>query len=87
MTLMLDKTNNFSVLRREFFGILTSNFPKCSKDAIDYVKKNCSETSNVTLKAVEEIKAQYNFTTTEKCVILGSLIVALVLGSIKARFV
>ena len=82
MSLILDKTDNFSVLRREFFGILTSNFKKCSKDAIDYVKENCSETSNVTIKAVEEIKAQYNFTSTEKFSILGSLLVAFILGSV-----
>ena len=82
VALIMNKTDEFSGLRREFFEILISNFHKKSIHAIYYVKNHSPETSYVTLKAVQEIKAQYDFTTMDKIKILGSLFVTFVLGSI-----
>ena len=78
--LLLNKTNNFTMLRREFLEILTSHLEN-SDDAIQFVKQNSSETSNVSLKCVQEIKEQYNYSKIEKIVIFSTLCVTFVLGT------
>ena len=45
MTLLLEKTNDFQLVRKEFFQILTSCFDDCYA-AIAYVKKYATDTSH-----------------------------------------
>ena len=64
MTLLLDKTDNHRMLRRDFFKLLTN--AKDCYGAIAYVKNHSDETSIVSSKAVQEIKDLYDFTGIQK---------------------
>ena len=81
INLLLDKTDNYRMIRREFFQILTCHYKDSRDSAIEYVKKYSSHTSSVAKIAVEEIKGQYDFTTVEKLSFLLSLLFTFFLSS------
>ena len=78
--LLLDKTDNQRMLRREFFMLLTD--VKNCNDAIAYIKTNSEETSIVSLKSVQEIKDLYNFTQFQKVKIFATLLLTFLVGSL-----
>ena len=80
MTLLLDNTDNFRMLRREFFQILTSHFSDAD-EAINFIKKYSPHTSAVVKKATEEIKGQYDYTRVEKGLLFISLMFSFIFGS------
>ena len=81
INLLLDKTDNYRMIRREFFQILTSHYKNSRSSAIHYVKKYSSHTSSVTKIAVDEIKGQYDFTFIEKTTFFLSLFFTFLLSS------
>ena len=80
ITLLLDNTDNFRMLRREFFLILTDHFDN-AEDAIKCIKIYSTNTSVVVKKATEEIKGQYGYTKVEKGLLFLSLFLSFILGS------
>ena len=81
VNLLLDKTDNYKMIRREFLQILTLHYKDSRDSAINYVKKYSSHTSSVTKFAVEEIKGQYDFTSVEKLTFFLSLFFTFLLSS------
>ena len=79
ITFLLEKSDNQRMLRRDFFMILTKE--KDKSDAISYVKHNSNDTSNVSLKAVQEIQDLFDFTAIQKFKIMLLLIITFVLGA------
>ena len=64
ISLLLEKSDNYRMLRREFFMILISVYG-CDK-SIAYVKMHSKDTSIVSLKAVNELKDLFAFTNVQK---------------------
>ena len=80
MNLLLDKTDNHRMLRREFFMILTSI--KDCNESTSFVKYHSMDTSIVSLKAVQEIKDLFDYTGFQKCKIFAIFSMTFLVGSL-----
>ena len=80
ISLLLEKSDNYRMLRREFFMILTTVHDR--DESIAYVKKHCKDTSSVSLKSVQELKDLFPYTIVQKLGLLLSLFISFLLGSL-----